>query len=273
MCGSAGIQGERGYSMASEKKSRGLGRFLDFIGLVDPERVEDSAPAVTQPRQTTRRAQAARPAQKVSTADVDDLFDDQPVTPRRRPAVNTGTRTVSTQSRSARYEAGDEWMDDSRIDYRGTQTRYTPQRQQSTVRYRGTETASRTRARTMDFPLDGERSNPYRTQGSRAAQPMEYDYDMDQPQPAGYRHQMVVYDLHTVNECKDVILALLARKSVLVNLVNMDRNTAQRALDTLSGATFAINAKISPASDNTWLFTPSNVEVASQHGEGADRYM
>ena len=36
---------------------------------------------------------------------------------------------------------------------------------------------------------------------------------------------------------------------------------AQRALDTMSGATYAIGATLSRASDRTWLITPSNVEV------------
>ncbi|MBO4886167.1 MAG: cell division protein SepF, partial [Clostridia bacterium] len=79
---------------------------------------------------------------------------------------------------------------------------------------------------------------------------------------AGYqRHQTIIFRLRSVDECKDVILSLIDRKSVLMSLEALDSVQAQRALDTMSGAAYAIGAALSRASDKTWLITPSNVEV------------
>lgn len=75
------------------------------------------------------------------------------------------------------------------------------------------------------------------------------------------RHQTVIFKLHSVDECKGVILALIEKKSVLLNLDELDSMQAQRTLDTMSGATFAIGATLSRASDRTWLITPSTVDV------------
>lgn len=257
--------------MAFNQKNKRLGKFLDFIGLVDTEKEEEETYAAAP-----RSRAGARPAARSASLDdgMDDPFDDNPA-PRR---------TASRPS-AQRYESGDDWMESGRIDYRSaSSSRYAaarPQAQSSRYAsapaydegYRSSRPAARPQA--QDYTLEGERRNPYRQSAPRpqsAPRMEEMDgYEAYEPENAapGGRHQMVVYDLRTVNECKDVILALLAKKSVLVNLVSMNQETAQRALDTLSGATFAISARISRASDTTWLFTPSNVEVASLHGEAS----
>ena len=68
-------------------------------------------------------------------------------------------------------------------------------------------------------------------------------------------------------------MALIEKKSVLLNLDELDSLQAQRTLDTMSGATFAIGARLSRASDRTWLITPSTVDVNDKQndsvGEGA----
>ena len=43
-------------------------------------------------------------------------------------------------------------------------------------------------------------------------------------------------------------------------------------MDTMSGATFAIGATLSRASDRTWLITPSTVEVADSQAEAGGSY-
>ena len=264
--------------MAFNQKNKRLGKFLDFIGLVDTEKEDDGSYMGT-----SRSHSNSRPAQRNAAPvqdDMDDLFDETPA-PRRQSARNAAPRAAS----SSRYESGDDWMESGRIDYRSqSSSRYSSARTQAQSRYnpapsydegyRSTRTQSRPQL--YDYGIEGERRNPYRQTPARTPAPhmeeMGSEYESYETESAASnRHQMVVYDLRTVNECKDVILALLAKKSVLVNLVSMNQETAQRALDTLSGATFAISAKISRASDTTWLFTPSNVEVASLHGEEQSR--
>lgn len=76
------------------------------------------------------------------------------------------------------------------------------------------------------------------------------------------RHSMIVYYLHTLDECRDVITDLLDNKSVLLNLEDMDDRIIQRAIDTLGGAAFALNANLRRASDRTYLIAPNSVDIA-----------
>jgi len=108
------------------------------------------------------------------------------------------------------------------------------------------------------------RSDPIRDEFERMEQP--------KPQPRGAgnvitmhndsRHQTVIYYLHALEECREVIIDLIDSKTVLLNLEEMDEKTIQRAIDTLCGAAFALNATLRKASDKTYLIAPTNVEVA-----------
>jgi cell division inhibitor SepF len=121
-------------------------------------------------------------------------------------------------------------------------------------------------------------SQPYRASAPVAAAPSYRNNDpirdefdrLDQPQPRGNvitmhndsRHQTVIYYLHTLEECRDVITDLIDGKTVLLNLEEMDEKTIQRGIDTLCGAAFALNATLRKASDKTYLIAPTTVEVA-----------
>jgi FtsZ-interacting cell division protein YlmF len=91
-----------------------------------------------------------------------------------------------------------------------------------------------------------------------------------QPQPKGNvvsmrsdsRHQTVIYYLHTLEECRDVITDLIDNKTVLLNLEEMEEHNIQRGIDTLCGAAFALGATLRKASDKTYLIAPNNVDVA-----------
>lgn len=71
----------------------------------------------------------------------------------------------------------------------------------------------------------------------------------------------VIYYLHSLEECCDVISDLIDNKTVLLNLEEMDASLMQRAVDTLSGAAFALNATLRKASEKTYLIAPVSVEV------------
>ena len=62
---------------------------------------------------------------------------------------------------------------------------------------------------------------------------------------------------------------LLENKSVLLNLEDMDDRLIQRAIDTLGGAAFALNATLRRASDRTYLIAPLSVDIA--YTNDADR--
>jgi len=76
-----------------------------------------------------------------------------------------------------------------------------------------------------------------------------------------HKHRIATFSIRTVDECKNVIRTLIDKKSVLLSLEEMDSVQAQRAVDTMSGATYAIGAKMNRASERSWLITPSTVEI------------
>ena len=71
----------------------------------------------------------------------------------------------------------------------------------------------------------------------------------------------MVYYLHTLNECSDVIQDLIIGNSVLLNMEETDSALMQRIVDTLAGASFAIHAKFRKVSEKTYLIAPENVQV------------
>ncbi len=89
-------------------------------------------------------------------------------------------------------------------------------------------------------------------------------------QNEGGRYQMAVRKLKSVDECKEVIQLLLANTTVVMSLEEMDTVQAQRVVDTMGGATFAIGAKMNKTSARGWILTPSSVDVENKYGTGSD---
>ena len=75
------------------------------------------------------------------------------------------------------------------------------------------------------------------------------------------RSRTVMYSLHTLEDCCDVIDQLIANNTVVLTMDELDGRLLQRAVDTLSGAVFALHASIRKASDKTYLVAPMSVEV------------
>lgn len=81
------------------------------------------------------------------------------------------------------------------------------------------------------------------------------------------KHRMMIYQLATYEDSRDVIDDLLENHSVLINLENLDLDEAQRIIDTLIGACYAIDATIKKAAQQTYLLAPSSVEIAGTYAE------
>lgn len=71
----------------------------------------------------------------------------------------------------------------------------------------------------------------------------------------------VMFSIISLEECCDVIDSLIGGNIVLLTLDALDPKLTQRAVDTLSGAVFALHATIRKASDKTYLIAPRTVEV------------
>lgn len=81
------------------------------------------------------------------------------------------------------------------------------------------------------------------------------------------RHRTMIYQLDNYEDSKDVIDDLLEGHSVLINLEALDLPEAQRIIDTLIGACYAINATIKKAAAQTYLLAPETVEVAGTYAD------
>lgn len=85
----------------------------------------------------------------------------------------------------------------------------------------------------------------------------------------GARHRTMIYQLASYEDSKDVIDDLLEGHSVLINLESLQLEEAQRIIDTLIGACYAINATIKKAAAQTYLLAPETVEVAGTYADDA----
>lgn len=238
------------------RKSGGFNKILNFIGLVDDEDTNDTYGEEYQSGNYGRQ---------------------QPYVPaanRQRPAAG-GRQTASQQSRRTLPPP------------QRTQSRYDDRQaaRPSAGRSLSAYDSRQARASRSYGEYDQDRSANRRTGGSRFADEVPaYDYSpraaganrFNDEQPAGQlqqrqapqrgarsggRTRTVMFSLRTLEDCCAVIDELIANNTVVLTMDEMDGHLMQRAVDTLSGAVFALSANIRKASDKTYLITPMSVEV------------
>lgn len=220
-------------------RNSGFNRFLEFIGLVE----DNQEPEYSQERYPAQQYDESRPA------------------PSRMPRDPAAGARLPRDSRTAARS-------------------YPVSRAEEYPRQRVSESERPMRAREdYDRPTPRSAAPEYEMRAYRASEASErYPRGAALPMPsssrssaregnvvsmrASSRHQTVIYYLRSFDDCRDVINDLLDEKTVLLNLEDMDGRTVQRAIDMLSGATFALNATIRKASVNTYLIAPNSVDVA-----------
>ena len=225
----------------ARKNSGGFNKVLEFIGLVDDEDprdiYEDEYESGNYGRQQTytpqrnQRTQAPRARQEMPTTRRSSSYEPTRAPRMNRAGSSSGRRfdppSRSTQSAPRRSNA---YME--RMDERPSQSRYdyTPR-------------ASR-------FGSLEEETPRFEEQG------------LQRPTRAGNaRQRTVMFSLHTLEDCCDVIDNLIINNTVVLTMDDLDPKLMQRAVDTLSGAVFALHATIRKASERTYLIAPSGVEV------------
>ena len=67
--------------------------------------------------------------------------------------------------------------------------------------------------------------------------------------------------LETVTQIADY---LVDRKTILLNLEETNKDTARRLIDFLNGVAYAINGDLRKVATNTYVITPSNVELSGE---------
>lgn len=77
---------------------------------------------------------------------------------------------------------------------------------------------------------------------------------------------VVVMEPREFEEMSQAIQALRERKSVVLNLTLMAPELAQRAVDFVAGGTVAIDGHTERIGENTFLFTPTCVQISTPLG-------
>lgn len=217
----------------ARKKSGGFGKVLEFIGLVDDEDPRETyddeyesgnygRPQAYAP-QRTQRAQE-QPRQEVSRR-YSSSYE-----PTRTPRMNR-----SAASTSSRF--------DSRSSQSSTQRRSTSSSSAGRYDY-SPRPASRFDDASQSFADEAPQTQPRSSRNTGAS-----------------RQKTVMFALHNLEDCCDVIDNLIMNNTVVLTMDNLDDRLMQRAVDTLSGAVFALHATIRKASERTYLIAPMTVEV------------
>lgn len=90
--------------------------------------------------------------------------------------------------------------------------------------------------------------------------------DMGASDSRNYRN-VVVYKPTTPDDVQTLIDFLKRREPAIINLDDVEVTSAQRVLDFVSGATYALNGSIHRIAGNIFLLSPEGVEVAVPYEE------
>ena len=84
-------------------------------------------------------------------------------------------------------------------------------------------------------------------------------------QPAARKNgnmEVCVVKPTSVDDSREITETLLSGRTVILNLEGMDLEIAQRIIDFISGATFAISGNLQKISNYIFLVTPTNVDIS-----------
>ena len=222
----------------ARNKSGGFNKLLNFIGLVDDDDTQDTYGEEYSGDNYGRRA-AYTPARQQRTQAASTSRANQARTSTQRRLPENNARSSRYDSRSTRG------YDDYRTGERRTASRF------DDSGYAATPRAPRQPSRYSQQPdprYDDGRNLPQRVAPQRSVR-------------VSPRSRTVMYSLHSLEDCCEVIDQLIANNTVVLTMDELDGRLLQRAVDTLSGAVFALHANIRKASDKTYLIAPMSVEV------------
>lgn len=84
---------------------------------------------------------------------------------------------------------------------------------------------------------------------------------------ANMQMQVVIARPTELNDVADICDYIKEFKTVVINLENVEHETAQRIVDFLSGASHALNGEIQYISKKIFIFAPENVDISGDFKE------
>ena len=85
--------------------------------------------------------------------------------------------------------------------------------------------------------------------------------------PDAMRYRLKISQMAGFEDACEVIEELHIGNPVLVNIELLDAETAQRVIDYLSGAMYAMKATLKKAARSSYMLAPRDVEISGDYGE------
>ncbi|MEE1038506.1 MAG: cell division protein SepF [Eubacterium sp.] len=82
--------------------------------------------------------------------------------------------------------------------------------------------------------------------------------------------KLVVIEPASFEESPKLVDSLKSRKPVILNLENLDSETARKIFDFISGATYALNGSVQKVANNIFVFAPENVDISANENREFD---
>jgi len=109
-----------------------------------------------------------------------------------------------------------------------------------------------------DFaPAPGSSQSPGYQQATSKITPMR-----PAPRKSNVSMEVCVVKPTSVDDSREISETLLSGRTVILNLEGMDLEVAQRIIDFISGATFALGGNLQRISSYIFLVTPNNVDIS-----------
>jgi len=77
--------------------------------------------------------------------------------------------------------------------------------------------------------------------------------------------KVVIAQPQSIDDAQDVCDHLKNKKPVIVNLEDVDKDTAQRIVDFLSGAVYGVDGNIQKVANSIFVIAPSNVDIMGNY--------
>ncbi len=79
--------------------------------------------------------------------------------------------------------------------------------------------------------------------------------------------EMKIIKPEKFEDVKGIADHLLSKRTVVLNLENVNKEAVRRIIDFLTGTTYAIEGTIKKVSLNTYVITPKNIDVSAELGD------
>lgn len=112
----------------------------------------------------------------------------------------------------------------------------------------------------MDYEEEDIRDNNVVNLSNRARRNVQNESNVVSLPNAG-QLKMIVYHPVSYEDTQNIIDNLKSRKPVIVNMEELDLDCAQRILDFIAGAIYALNGNIQKISRGIFVVAPTNYEI------------